>query len=136
MRTGLESMIPDNTQFAINMHYQSDSTHEFGTLRINKAMTPDQVLAQYTKLFPIESAAFLEEIKAVNQNLHRPGGMSKAGIVMAIGKVPKLVFMAMEFLDAEYWTDIRKFRKFIRAYPKFAVGDHSRKQTTPGVLIK
>lgn len=136
MRTGLESVIPDNARFSINMHYQSDTTHEFGTLRLTKAMNADHVLAQYTTLFPIESAAFLGELKTINQNLHRPGGMSQAGIIMAIGRVPKLIFMAMEFLDVDYWTDLRKFRKFIRTYPKFAVGDHSRKTTNPGVLIK
>lgn len=136
MRTGLETLMPDNTRFSINMHYQSETTGEFGTLRLNKTMTAEHVLKQYHALFPVEAQAFVDEVRKISQNLHRPGGMSKEGIMMALGRVPKIVFMAMEFLDSDYWLDVRNFRRFIRAYPKFAIGDHSHKQTNPGVLIK
>ena len=133
MSSGLESLYPDNTRDSINMHYQSESTHEFGTLRLIKGMPLDSVLAQYSSQFPIECRAFLDQVRATNQNLHRPGGMSKEGIIMAIGKVPKLLFMAFEFLDPDFWLAPENFRAFIRAYPKFAVGDHSRKSIpTPG----
>lgn len=140
MKTGLESIYPDNSRFSINMHYQSESTGEFGTLRINKKSTIEQILAQYAKLFPIEATAFLEDIKLANQNLYRPGGMSKEGVMMAIGRIPALVLQAIEFVNPDFFLydpkqGIANFRRFVRAYPKFAVGDHSRKLTS-GVHVK
>ena len=134
----LSSMIPDNTRFSINMHYQSELTNEFATFRINKAMLLEDVLKQYAKLCPIECHTFFQTVKEENEQLHRPGGMSKEGIVMAIGKIPSIVLMMIEFIDPEFFTGAEKitnFRKFIRAYPKFSVGDHKRKPTR-GVIVK
>lgn len=127
--------IPDNTRHSMNMHYQSDETGEFGTIRLHKGMPVEQVLRQYAALFPIECSMHLKQIQDVNNSLHRPGGMSKEGIVMAIGKIPRAVFLALEFLDIDYWMDGKNFRKFVRAYPKFAIGDHTRK-TSKGVIVK
>ena len=139
-RTGLESVIPDNTRFSINMHYQSEATGEFGTLRVNKSMTVEQILDQYARLFPIECQLFIDSIKLANQNLYRPGGMSKEGVMMAIGRIPKIVLIALEFINPDFFMmDSRQgmanFRRFVRAYPKFAIGDHSRKHTL-GAIVK
>ena len=139
MRTGLESIFPDNSKFSINMHYQSDSTSEFATFRINKSMSIEHILDLYAKLCPIECEAFLAEVRTANQQLYRPGGMSKEGVLMAIGRIPKIVMMMIEFLDPNFfvWNNgraSRNFIRFVRAFPKFAVGDHSLKPT--GVLVK
>lgn len=134
----INSIVPDNTRFSINMHYQSDTTKEFATFRINKAMTVEDVLGLYSRLCPIECQIFLQEVELANKSLHRPGGMSSAGIIMTLGKVPSIVLMMMEFLDPEFFDGAEKlknFRRFIRAYPKFSTGDHKRKLNT-GVIIK
>lgn len=131
MQTGLESLYPDNSRTSMNMHYQSEDTQEFGTLCLRKGMLLDDLLRQYAQKFPIECSGFLTSVREINQNLHRPGGMSKEGIVMAIGKLPQALFYALEFLDPEFFMDGgAKFRSFLRAYPRFAVGDHSRKLTS------
>lgn len=129
MKTGLESIYPDNSRFSINMHYQSEATGEFGTLKVTKKSSIEDILAQYAKLFPIEATAFLEEVKLANQNLNRPGGMSKEGVVMILGKIPKLVLMAIEFVNPDYFMldpkqGVRNFYRFFRAFPKFAIGEH------------
>jgi hypothetical protein len=134
----INSIVPDNTRFSINMHYQSDSTREFATFRINKAMTVEDVLSLYARLCPIECHAFLQEVQLANKSLHRPGGMSSAGIIMALGKVPSIVLMMLEFLDPDFFTGserIKNFRRFIRAYPKFSIGDHKQGKAR-GVIIK
>lgn len=123
----LDTTAPNFKKHVANLHYQSELTNEFGTIQIRPGTTEDHVLWQYAKLFPRECASFLEEIKNCNQVLNSPTGMSKERRIMALTKIPEIVYTAMKFIDEDYWADKEAFYRFIRKYPRFMIGDHKKK---------
>lgn len=133
--SGLELKCPDFTKRFVNIHYQSESSGEFGTIIIRHHTTEDDVLNQYGRLFPIEARQALSVIRELNQSLFFPGGMSEVGIMGAITKIPEILYMAMKYFDIDYWSNKRNLYRFVRRYPKFMVGDH-RAKDTKGVIVK
>lgn len=131
----LDSISPNFKKKVVNMHYISAMTGEYGTIRLRPGMNEDDILKQYAMLFPRECAAYLHEIKATNQALYNTNGFSKERHMMAITKIPEILYTAMKFFREDYWFDKKAFYNFVRKYPKFMIGDHSRK-TTRGVHVR
>ena len=122
-KTGLETKVPNFKKRFANLHYQSEVTKEFGTIIIRSNTTEDDIMNQYAKLFPKECNLFLEEIKNITPLLHSPSGMSKMGTMMATTKVPEVIHCCMRYLNEDYWMNAKNVYRFIRRYPKFAIGD-------------
>ena len=123
----MNSVVPNFKKKVANLHYISQMTGEYGTIFIRPGMTEDEIMEQYATLFPKECRVYLEEIKLMNQTLHHSSGMSKERQMMAITKIPEIMYTAMKFIDQDYWFDKNRFYKFVRKYPKFMVGEHKRK---------
>lgn len=121
---------PDFSRKYANLHYQSDSTDEYGTITIRPNTTVEDVLTQYCRYFPKEAKLFREDVKSANQELLNRSGLSENRTMMSLGKIPQIIHTAMKFLEGErYWDDKRNMLDFIRSYPGFMVGDHTRKST-------
>lgn len=131
----LDSVTPNFSKKFANIHYQSELTGEFGTLKIRFNTTEDDVLNQYARLFPKECAHFLAEMKELGQSVINPNGMSQLRMMSSLTKMPELIFMAMKFFDENFWSNKANVLRFVRKYPKFQIGDRSRKSTL-GVIIK
>jgi hypothetical protein len=130
----LDSRIPNFKRKFANIHYQSTLTGEFGTLIIRPNTTEEDVLQQYAKLFPRECNHFISEVVEMNKALHSPIGMGRAKMMASLTKIPELVFMSMKYFDENFWGNKRNVYRFIRKYPRFAVGNRSHKQTK-GVIV-
>lgn len=131
----LDSAMPNFKKRTVNLHYISTMTSEYGTIRIRPGMTEDDVLTQYSRLFPRECAMYLNEIRLTTQALYNANGFSKERHMMALTKIPEILYTAMKFLREDYWFDKKAFYNFVRKYPKFMIGNHSRK-TTRGVHVR
>lgn len=123
-----DSISPNFKKKVANLHYISQITGEYGTLCIRPGMSDEDILEQYSKKFPRECRVYLDEIRLMNQSLLNSNGMSKERQMMALTKIPELIYTAMKFIDEEYWFDKSRFYKFIRKFPKFMIGDHHRRR--------
>lgn len=131
----LETLAPNYSRKTANLNYLSELTGEFGVIIVRPGTTEDDILTQYGQKFPRECALMINTIAELSGSLNRSNGMSKEGIIMALAKIPEVVFLAMRFLDPEYWEKPNAMLRFVRKYPRFGMGDHSRK-TTRGIIIK
>ena len=122
-----DSIVPNFKKKVANLHYISQITGEYGTLNIRPGMSDEDIMEQYARKFPRECRVYLEEIRYMNQTLVNTNGMSKEKQMMALTKIPELIYTAMKFIDEEYWFDKKRFYKFVRKFPKFMIGDHRRR---------
>lgn len=127
MDVPLDTITPNFNRKTANLHYQSELTGEFATIVIRPNTTEDDVLSQYGQKFPRECAQMINTIQELSKSLNTPTGMSKEGVIMALAKIPEVVFLAMRFIDVEYWEKPGAMLRFVRKYPRFGIGDHSRK---------
>lgn len=128
---------PDFSKKFANIHYQSESTGEYGTITIRHNTTVEDVLTQYCRFFPKEAKLFREDVRQANQELTERSGMSQNRSMMSLGKIPEIIHTSMKFLEGErYWDDKRNMLDFIRSYPGFMVGDHGIKKTSGNIIIR
>lgn len=128
---------PDFSKKFANLHYQSETTGEYGTIMIRQHTTVEDVLTQYCRYFPKEAKLFREDIKDANRELDESSGMSQNRSMMSLGKIPEVIHTCMKFLEGErYWDDKRNMLDFIRSHPGFMVGDHSAKKTSGNIIIR
>lgn len=121
---------PDFSKKYANIHYQSPSTDEYGTIVIRQNTTVEDVLMQYCRYFPKEAKLFRQDVKSANDELISRSGLSENRTMMSLGKIPEIIHTAMKFLEGEtYWDDKRNMLDFIRSYPGFMVGEHKRKDS-------
>lgn len=121
---------PDFSKKFANIHYQSESTGEYGTILIRFGTTVEDVMTQYCQHFPKEAKLFMEEIKMRNATLANQNGMSEGGRMMALGSIPEIIMTACKFLYGEdFWEDKKNSIAFFHTFPKLHVGQHRR--TTP-----
>lgn len=110
-------------------------TGEEGGMNVTSKTTLADVMQAYWQQFPKEAAAYLSKIADDNAQLHAPSGMSQGGRMMHVTSIPEFVLWAMRAKEREYW-DLKRTYSFIRAYPKFMVGDKQQKETSKGIIIK
>lgn len=109
-------------------------TGEEGGMNVTAKTTLADVMQAYAQQFPREAAAFLSKIADDNAQLFNRSGMSEGGRMMQITAIPEFVLWAMRAKEREYW-DLKRSYNFIRSYPKFMIGDKTKKETQ-GVVIK
>lgn len=121
---------PDFSKRFANLHYQSESTGEYGTILIRESTTIDDVLLQYCRYFPKEAKLFHDDVIQANSELASRSGLSQNRTMMSLGKIPEIIITACKFLFGEnYWDDKKNMLDFLRSHPGFMVGDHTRKST-------
>ena len=129
----LNALSPNFKKKTANLHYMSEVTGEVGTLLIRPGISEDDIMNQYAKKFPKECRFFLMEIKNITQVLFSGTGMSRERTMMSLTKIPQILYLAMKFIDEDYWSDKKRYYRFLRKYPKFMVGNHNHK-TTRGIV--
>lgn len=126
---------PDFSKKFANIHYQSEATGEYGTIRIRFHTTIEDVFSQYCQFFPKEAKLFLDEIKMRNQSLLNSKGLSLNRSMMTAGSIPEIIMTACKFLYGEdYWEDKKNTLDFLRSNPKLMIGDHSRKNLGNSII--
>lgn len=114
----VDNRIPDFSKKFANLHYQSPTTGEFGTIVIRPNTTEDDVIRQYERIFPKECSMHLELINEMSKALDKPTGMSQLGIMSALTKIPEIVYLSMKYFDPDFWGNKKNVNRFVRRYPK------------------
>lgn len=107
----------------------SQVTNEEGGIVVTPQTTLDDIMSSYARQFPREASAYLTKCKEINASLHTDSGMSPGGRMMRLTSIPEFVLWATRAIRRDYWDSKETIYAFIRRYPAFMLGDHTRKAT-------
>lgn len=110
-------------------------TNEEGGIVVTPKTTLDDIVRAYALQFPLECKAYLLKVKETNAQLVHSNAMTAGKTMMKLTEIPEFIMWATRAIRRDYWEDKARIYSFIRQFPAFMVGDHSKKETK-GVIIK